>query len=142
VRRCQILAVLGSPLGQSFKIRFAPVERVLAWRERLEDRESEGIYRQATGDSETDQLFGRVGRSRSHTPWTPMECESVLLPTLAEELVGFRIASRLSIDTFRLTILEPLRQASTLSTERIGSEALSKGEPNTARIWHRRTQLA
>src|SRR6266545_6468912 len=40
-------------LWTQLQIRFAPVEKVLAWRERLEDRESEGIYREATNDPET-----------------------------------------------------------------------------------------
>ena len=50
------------------QIRFAPVERVLGWRERLEDRESQGIYREPTGDPETDRLFGQIRKDEiSHS---------------------------------------------------------------------------
>jgi len=49
------------------QIRFAPVDKVLAWRERLEDRESEGIYREPTGDPDTDVVFSRIRKDeRSH----------------------------------------------------------------------------
>jgi len=48
---------VGLALGQSFRSDSLGREGACL-AERLEDRESEGIYRQATGDSETDQLFG------------------------------------------------------------------------------------
>ena len=50
------------------QIRVAPIEKVLAWRERLEDREAEGIYREPTGDPETDRLFGLIRKDEvSHS---------------------------------------------------------------------------
>lgn len=42
------------------QVRFAPVERVLAWRERMEDAETAGVYRAPTGDAATDQLFAEI----------------------------------------------------------------------------------
>ncbi len=56
-----------SPWTQ-LQIRFAPVERVLAWRETLEDRESEGLYGKPTGDLETDRLLSQLRKDeRSHS---------------------------------------------------------------------------
>jgi len=55
-------------LWTQLQIRFAPMEKVLAWRERLEDRETEGIYRDPTGDSATDALFSEIRKDeRSHS---------------------------------------------------------------------------
>jgi VIT1/CCC1 family predicted Fe2+/Mn2+ transporter/rubrerythrin len=49
------------------QLRFAPVERVLAWREALENRESDGAYARPTGDTETDALFAELRKDeRSH----------------------------------------------------------------------------
>ncbi len=49
------------------QIRFAPVERVLAWRERMEDREVEDLYRRPTGDPNTDRLLAQLRKDeRSH----------------------------------------------------------------------------
>ena len=49
------------------QLRFAPVERVLAWREALENRESDGAYARPTGDTETDALFAQLRKDeRSH----------------------------------------------------------------------------
>ncbi len=49
------------------QIRFAPIERVLAWREALENREAEGLYRQPSGDAATDALFVELRKDeRSH----------------------------------------------------------------------------
>jgi VIT1/CCC1 family predicted Fe2+/Mn2+ transporter/rubrerythrin len=55
-------------LWTRLQLRFAPVEKVLAWRERLEDREAEGIYREPTGDPGTDSLFSQIRKDeRSHS---------------------------------------------------------------------------
>src|SRR3989475_3801669 len=49
------------------EIRFAPVERVLAWREALENREAEDLYRRPTGDPSTDGLLAQLRKDeRSH----------------------------------------------------------------------------
>ena len=56
------------PIWTRLQIRFARVESVLAWRERLEDRESEGIYKESTGDATTDRLFSEIRKDeRSHS---------------------------------------------------------------------------
>src|SRR2546427_12956130 len=49
------------------QIRFAPVEKVLAWREALENREAEDLYRRPTGDPNTDGLLAQLRKDgRSH----------------------------------------------------------------------------
>jgi len=71
------LAELGAPapdpshvrlsLWTRLQVRFAPVEQVLAWRERMEDAETRGTYRAPTGDAATDALFAEIRREeRSH----------------------------------------------------------------------------
>jgi len=55
------------PLWTRLQLRFASVERVLAWRERLEERESDGVYRADTGDAATDRLFSEIRKDeKSH----------------------------------------------------------------------------
>ena len=39
------------------QVRFAPIDRVLAWREAMENNESVDTYARPTGDAETDTLF-------------------------------------------------------------------------------------
>lgn len=54
-------------LWTRLQIRFAPVERVLAWREALENREAEDLYRRPTGDPSTDGLLAQLRKDeRSH----------------------------------------------------------------------------
>ncbi len=49
------------------QIRFAPVERVLAWREAMEDQEAGDLYRRPTGDAGTDALLAQLRMDeRSH----------------------------------------------------------------------------
>ena len=49
------------------QVRFAPVDRVLAWREAMENNESVDTYARPTGDAETDALFGQIRKDeRSH----------------------------------------------------------------------------
>lgn len=49
------------------QIRLAPVEKILAWREALEESEAGGIYEEATGDSDTDRLFSQIRKDeKSH----------------------------------------------------------------------------
>ena len=49
------------------QVRFAPVEKVLAWREALEDQETDDTYARPTGDAETDALFAQLRKDeRSH----------------------------------------------------------------------------
>jgi VIT1/CCC1 family predicted Fe2+/Mn2+ transporter len=48
-------------------VRFAPVEKVLAWREALEDQETDDVYARPTGDTDTDALFAQLRKDeRSH----------------------------------------------------------------------------
>src|SRR5579871_6808374 len=55
------------PLWTRLQIRLAPVEKVLAWRESLEDDEVEGVYGSPTGDTATDELLVRLRKEeRSH----------------------------------------------------------------------------
>ena len=55
------------PFWTRLQIRLAPVERVLAWRESLEDEEVAGVYGSPTGDGETDELLTRLRKEeRSH----------------------------------------------------------------------------
>jgi VIT1/CCC1 family predicted Fe2+/Mn2+ transporter len=42
------------------QIRLAPVDKVLAWRERLETSESDDVYKKPTGDGSTDGLFAQI----------------------------------------------------------------------------------
>ncbi len=42
------------------QIRLAPVDKVLAWRERLETSESDDVYKRPTGDGSTDGLFAHI----------------------------------------------------------------------------------
>jgi len=49
------------------QVRFAPVDKVLAWREAMENRETDDVYARATGDTETDALFAQIRKDeRSH----------------------------------------------------------------------------
>jgi VIT1/CCC1 family predicted Fe2+/Mn2+ transporter/rubrerythrin len=49
------------------QLRFAPVERVLAWREAMEEQETNDAYARPTGDPETDALFTELRKDeRSH----------------------------------------------------------------------------
>ncbi|HVI86074.1 MAG TPA: VIT1/CCC1 transporter family protein, partial [bacterium] len=49
------------------QVRFAPVDRVLAWREAMENNETVDTYARPTGDAETDALFGQIRKDeRSH----------------------------------------------------------------------------
>ena len=49
------------------QVRFAPVDKVLAWREAMEDQETDDTYRRPTGDAETDTLFAQLRKDeRSH----------------------------------------------------------------------------
>jgi VIT1/CCC1 family predicted Fe2+/Mn2+ transporter/rubrerythrin len=55
------------PLWTQLQIRMAPVEKVLAWRESLEDDEVTGVYGSPTGDAETDALLADIRmEERSH----------------------------------------------------------------------------
>jgi len=54
-------------LWTRLQLRFAPAEKVLAWREAMENRETDDTYSRPTGDSKTDALFGQLRRDeRSH----------------------------------------------------------------------------
>jgi VIT1/CCC1 family predicted Fe2+/Mn2+ transporter len=55
-----------SPWTQ-LQVRFAPIDRVLAWREAMENNETVDTYARPTGDAETDALFGQIRKDeRSH----------------------------------------------------------------------------
>jgi VIT1/CCC1 family predicted Fe2+/Mn2+ transporter/rubrerythrin len=55
------------PLWTRLQIRMAPVEKVLAWRESLEDAEAADLYGRPTGDAVTDDLLVDLRRDeRSH----------------------------------------------------------------------------
>ncbi|HET7226726.1 MAG TPA: VIT1/CCC1 transporter family protein [Candidatus Eisenbacteria bacterium] len=49
-------------LWTRLQIRFAPVEQILAWRERMEEAETKSTYRAPTGDPGTDALFAEIRR--------------------------------------------------------------------------------
>ncbi len=54
-------------LWTRLQVALAPVERVLAWRERMEDQETVDVYGQPTGDAETDRLLAQIRKDeRSH----------------------------------------------------------------------------
>lgn len=56
------------PLWTRLQIRFAPAERVLAWRESLENAEVAETYGRPTGDAATDRLFDSIRRDeRAHS---------------------------------------------------------------------------
>jgi vacuolar iron transporter family protein len=49
------------------QVRLAPVERILAWREAMEEGEAEGVYGRPTGDPATDGLLTQLRKDeRSH----------------------------------------------------------------------------
>ncbi len=49
------------------QVRFAPIDRVLAWREAMENEETDDTYARPTGDAETDALFAQIRKDeRSH----------------------------------------------------------------------------
>ena len=55
-----------SPWTQ-LQVRFAPIDRVLAWREAMENNETVDTYARPTGDAETDALFAQIRKDeRSH----------------------------------------------------------------------------
>jgi vacuolar iron transporter family protein len=56
------------PLWTRLQIRFAPAEKVLAWRESLENDEVAGTYGRPTGDAGTDHLFEEIRKDeRAHS---------------------------------------------------------------------------
>jgi len=56
------------PLWTRLQIRFAPTEKVLAWRESLENEEVEDTYGRPTGDAGTDHLFEEIRKDeRAHS---------------------------------------------------------------------------
>ncbi len=55
------------PFWTRLQIALAPVEKVLAWRESLEESEVEGVYGSPTGDADTDTLLAELRtEERSH----------------------------------------------------------------------------
>jgi vacuolar iron transporter family protein len=55
------------PLWTRLQARLAPAERVLAWREAMEDGEAQGLYGRPTGDEQTDGLLAQLRKDeRSH----------------------------------------------------------------------------
>ncbi len=55
------------PIWTRLQIRLAPVEKVLAWRESLEDDEAADLYGRPTGDAGTDDLLADLRKDeRSH----------------------------------------------------------------------------
>ncbi|HLJ60019.1 MAG TPA: VIT1/CCC1 transporter family protein [bacterium] len=55
------------PFWTRLQIKFAPVEKVLAWRESLENEEVDGVYGRPTGDGATDELLTQLRKEeRSH----------------------------------------------------------------------------
>jgi VIT1/CCC1 family predicted Fe2+/Mn2+ transporter/rubrerythrin len=48
------------PLWTRLQIRLAPTEKVLAWRESLENNEVEDMYGRPTGDAATDHMFQEI----------------------------------------------------------------------------------
>ncbi|HLW46426.1 MAG TPA: VIT1/CCC1 transporter family protein [bacterium] len=56
------------PLWTRLQIRLAPTERVLAWRESLENDEVEEMYGRPTGDIGTDRMFDEIRKDeRAHS---------------------------------------------------------------------------
>lgn len=56
------------PLWTRLQIRLAPTERVLAWRESLENDEVEDMYGRPTGDAGTDRMFEEIRKDeRAHS---------------------------------------------------------------------------
>jgi len=54
-------------LWTRLQTRLAPVEKVLVWREALENEEAEEVYGRPTGDAGTDELFAQIRKDeRSH----------------------------------------------------------------------------
>ena len=55
------------PIWMRLQIRLAPVEKVIAWRESLEDDEASDLYGRPTGDAGTDTLLADIRKEeRSH----------------------------------------------------------------------------
>jgi vacuolar iron transporter family protein len=55
------------PLWTRLQIRLAPTEKVLAWRESLENDEVENMYGRPTGDAATDRMFQEIRKDeRAH----------------------------------------------------------------------------
>ncbi len=56
------------PLWTRLQIRLAPTEKVLAWRESLENAEVDDVYGRPTGDAGTDHLFEEIRKDeRAHS---------------------------------------------------------------------------
>jgi VIT1/CCC1 family predicted Fe2+/Mn2+ transporter len=56
------------PLWMRMQARVAPIDRLLAARERAEDEEVDDLYKRSTGDPETDQLLREIRKEeRSHS---------------------------------------------------------------------------
>jgi len=58
-------ATVGLPLWTRLQIRLAPVEKVLAWRESLEDDEVSNMYGRPTGDPATDSLLAELRKEEA-----------------------------------------------------------------------------
>src|SRR3989442_13400285 len=61
-------------LWTRLQIRFAPVEKVLAWREALENREAEDLYGRPTGAPNTD---GPLAQLRKDARWHALAVQDV-----------------------------------------------------------------
>ena len=60
-------AAIRLPFWTRLQIKLAPVEKVLAWRESLEEDEVAGVYGSPTGDADTDTLLAELRtEERSH----------------------------------------------------------------------------
>jgi VIT1/CCC1 family predicted Fe2+/Mn2+ transporter len=71
------------------QIRFAPAERLLAWRETLENQEAEDVYGRPTGDPATDTLLDRIRKDeRSHALMTQEMRPAAPAAPLAETPAG------------------------------------------------------
>src|SRR5207244_2178567 len=82
------------------QILVAPVDRVLGWRERLEDREAEGIYRAPTGDAETDRLFGEIRKDEASHSLAIQEMNGARAPGTASDAPEGRLKRILARETW------------------------------------------
>jgi VIT1/CCC1 family predicted Fe2+/Mn2+ transporter/rubrerythrin len=81
-------ATVRLPPWTRLQVRFAPVDRVLAWREAMEADETTDTYARPTGDAETDALFAQIRKDERSHELAAEEMRSGSAPGGAEDPEG------------------------------------------------------
>src|SRR5438309_10454870 len=90
-------------LWTRLQLRFAPVEKVLAWREAMEDRETDDTYARATGNRMTYALFGHLRKDERSNALAVEDMRSAAPPAVPGEDPPGRLRRILGRETWHKT---------------------------------------